>query len=166
MCAYISNGEKCPDGDNCLNAHSRVEQLYQVQTYKTKFCSHYPNNISKCEYGDYCSFAHSEEEIRIQLIHNYVFDEDFYMFYYKTEFCPFNLTEHDKALCVYAHNLQDYRRNPSTYDYGPIACFNWKLKDYIYNYDQGCENGIHCGMCHGWKELQYHPMFYHTKKCL
>lgn len=87
------------------------------------------------------------------------------MFYYKTEFCPFNLTEHDKSLCVYAHNLQDYRRNPSNYFYEPIACFNWKLKEKIYDYEKGCENGVNCNMCHGWKELQYHPSLYHTKKC-
>jgi len=39
------------------------------------------------------------------------------MFYYKTEFCPFNLTEHDKSKCVYAHNLQDYRRKPDICSY-------------------------------------------------
>lgn len=166
MCEYISKGEKCPRGDDCPDSHSRVEQLYQHQTYKKKFCSHFPNNVEKCEYGDFCSFAHCEDEIRTELIHNYEFDEDFYMFHYKTEFCPFNLTEHDKALCVYAHNLQDYRRNPSYYTYEPIPCFNWKLKDYIYNYDLGCENGLNCNMCHGWKELQYHPNAYKTSKCL
>ena len=84
MCSYISKGEKCPRGEECTDSHSRVEQLYQYQTYKKKFCSHYPNNIDKCEYEDFCSFAHNEEEIRTELIHNYEFDEDFYMFHYKT----------------------------------------------------------------------------------
>ena len=166
LCDWVVRGEKCPKGDECGESHSRVEQLYQYDTYKKKFCSHYPANVEKCEYGDYCSFAHHEEEIRIELIHNYVFDEDFYMFHYKTEFCPFNLTEHNKALCVYAHNWQDYRRSPSSYSYQPLPCYNWKLKDYIYNYEAGCELGLNCPMCHGWKELQYHPNYYRTNKCL
>ena len=85
--------------------------------FKTKFCSHYPNSIDKCEYGIYCSFAHSESDIMIELIHNYEFDSDFYMFHYKTVFCPFNLTAHDKSICVYAHNWQDFRRKPNLYNY-------------------------------------------------
>lgn len=87
--------------------------IFKIDTYKTKFCTFYPLNIDQCEYGKYCSFAHSEEDIVIELIHNLEYDEDFFMFYYKTVWCPFNLTSHDKvnyikyikkALCVYAHN--------------------------------------------------------------
>ena len=85
-------------------AHNRVEQLYRPEKYKKKFCSKYPDNLDKCEYGDFCSFAHSEEDILIDLIHNYPYDEDFFMFVFKTEWCPFNLTKHDKSQCVYAHN--------------------------------------------------------------
>lgn len=165
MCEYILNDKKCPSGDACYNAHSRVEQLYRNDSYKKKFCSHYPQRTYQCEYGDYCSFAHSEQDILTELIHNFDFDEDFYMFHYKTVFCPFNLTEHDKGKCVYAHNLQDYRRKPSQYSYEPINCFNWNLKEYIINYNEGCENGILCAMCHGWKQLHYHPTVYRTQKC-
>jgi len=32
-------------------AHNRVEQLYQPEKYKTKFCTYYPNNIGACDYG-------------------------------------------------------------------------------------------------------------------
>ena len=98
-----------------------TQQLYRADAYKTKFCSHYPNNVETCDYKEYCSFAHSEDEILIELIHNLVFDDDFYIFSYKTVFCPFNLTEHDKALCVYAHNWQDFRRKPAYYSYQPIV---------------------------------------------
>ena len=38
-------------------------------------------------------------------------NQEFYMFYFKTEWCPYN-TEHNKAQCVYAHNWQDFRRKP------------------------------------------------------
>ena len=57
----------------------------------------------------------------MDLIHNYREDEDFYMFYYKTQFCPFNLTKHEPSKCVYAHNWQDYRRPPNAYSYQPIV---------------------------------------------
>lgn len=87
------------------------------------------------------------------------------MFHYKTEFCPFNLTEHDKSKCVYAHNLQDYRRNPAYYTYSPISCPNWNMKDLIFDYNSGCDQGIDCSMCHGWKEVHYHPHVYRTTKC-
>ena len=73
------------------------------------------------------------------------------MFYYKTEFCILNLTEHEKDKCVYAHNWQDYRRDPSIYSYEPIPCINWKTKEMIYDYLCGCEQGAGCNMCHGWK---------------
>ena len=77
----------------------------------------YPNNLKNCEYETFCSFAHSENDIVIELIHNLEYDDDFYMFYFKSVWCPFNLTQHDKALCVYAHNWQDYRRKPNIYIY-------------------------------------------------
>lgn len=56
-----------------------MQQLYRADKYKIKFCAHYPNNVKLCEYGDFCSFAHSEAEINTQLIHNYEYDDDFYM---------------------------------------------------------------------------------------
>lgn len=59
LCRFVEEGRKCPQGDECLSAHSRVEQLYRADKYKIKFCAHYPNNVKLCEYGDFCSFAHS-----------------------------------------------------------------------------------------------------------
>ena len=59
---------------------------------KIKIYSFYPNNLQNCEYGVFCSFAHSENDILIELIHNLEYDDDFYMFYFKTVWCPFNLT--------------------------------------------------------------------------
>lgn len=138
---------------------------YRPEKYKTKFCSNYPEEIEKCDYGVYCSFAHSESDIKIELIHNYEFDDDFFIFHYKTVFCPFNLTQHDKALCVYAHNWQDFRRKPDVFFYDPIPCPNWKASDFIVNYEEGCANFFSCNKCHGWKELEFHPLVYRTKPC-
>lgn len=165
LCEYAANPDKCPAGEQCTKAHNRVEQLYKPEKYKTKFCSYYPNKLHMCEYGSFCSFAHSEEDIKIELIHNYEFDDDFYMFHFKTSWCPFNLTYHDKGQCVYAHNWQDYRRKPNIANYEPVSCPHWKSTDYILNYENGCPNREKCNKCHGWKELEYHPLLYKTKPC-
>ncbi|CAD8077629.1 unnamed protein product [Paramecium sonneborni] len=166
LCTNVENNQQCPYGDNCNKAHNRVEQLYRADNYKTKFCSFYPNNISQCDYGKFCSFAHSEADIVIELIHNLEYDDDFFMFYYKSVWCPFNLTQHDKALCVYAHNWQDFRRKPQIYQYNPIPCQSWNTGEYILEYYNGCQEGFNCSKCHGWKELEYHPMLFRTKQCI
>lgn len=106
-------------------AHNRVERLYHVEKYKTKFCTKYPKYIQQCEYGDYCSFAHSMKDIKTRIIHYMQKDADFYMFYFKTEWCPFN-REHNKAQCDYAHNWQDFRRKANLFDYNAFElCANW-----------------------------------------
>ena len=48
-------------------------------------------------------------------------DPDFYCFYYKTEWCPWNM-EHDKHKCVYAHSWADYRRKPYFKNYELKYC--------------------------------------------
>jgi len=166
LCEYAEKDSvSCPNGDNCMKAHNRVEQLYRPDKYKTKFCTFYPNNLEKCDYANFCSFAHNEYDIIIELIHNYEYDDDFYMFHFKTVWCPFNLTQHDKALCVYAHNWQDYRRKPNVCIYDPAPCPNWKSTDFILNYEDGCCFREKCNKCHGWKELEYHPFNFRSKPC-
>lgn len=166
-CEHFKNPDSCPRGDACPKDHSMVEQLYTSDKYKTKFCSHYPNNIDRCEFGVYCSFAHSEDEIKIQLIHKLDQDNDeFYMRYYKTVWCPYNLVNHDKTSCVYAHNWQDFRRSFRDYDYEAKACQGWKVSEFVKLYEDGkCSSMYSCKECHGWKELEYHPMMYKTRCC-
>ena len=159
------NLKECKIQSNCERCHNNVEYLYHSDRYKTKFCMNFPDNLNKCEYGNFCSFAHSENEILTKLIHNYEFDQDFFMFHYKTVWCPFNLTHHDKSLCVYAHNWQDFRRKPNEFNYEPIACKMWNSKKIILKYDDGCSLSQNCFHCHGWKELEYHPLVYKTKIC-
>lgn len=166
LCEFAEkNIEMCPLGDFCTKSHNRLEQLYHPGKYKTKFCSNFPRSIQNCEYGIYCSFAHNENEILIDLIHNYDYDEDFFLFHYKTTWCPFNLTQHDKGLCVYAHNWQDYRRKPHLYSYEPLSCPNWNHNQIIVSYEEGCPNNFACNKCHGWKENEFHPLNYRTKPC-
>lgn len=92
-------------------AHNRVERLYHCEKYKTKFCTKFPKQLVHCDYNEFCSFAHSMRDIKTRIIHFMQKDQDFYMFYFKTEWCPFN-KEHNKAQCDYAHNWQDFRRKP------------------------------------------------------
>ena len=164
MCSYVSRNLPCPMGDKCNYAHNKLEQLYHPERYKRKFCQFHPNNIHKCDYGDYCSFAHKENEIVIELLHNIKQDEYFYLYKYKTVFCPY-ISEHDRNLCVYAHNPQDLRRDPSQTKYNAIQCSFWS-QGQIYSYEEGgCPKQMECENCHGWKELEYHPLYYKTKPC-
>lgn len=87
------------------------------------------------------------------------------MFYFKTEWCPFN-KEHNKAQCDYAHNWQDFRRKPHIFDYNAMElCENWQAGTFISKYDEGCILQAACLKCHGWKESEYHPLNYKTKPC-
>lgn len=160
---YESN--KCAEQANCLMSHNRVESVYHPSKYKTKYCTKFPKNLDKCEYKDYCSFAHSHKELKTRLIHQMKRDHDFYMFYFKTEWCPFN-KEHNKAQCPYAHNYQDFRRKPNVLSYDCFKmCANWRSDTFIAKYYQGCKDMASCPHSHGWKEQEYHPVYYKTVKC-
>lgn len=128
MCPYAagnagrseSSGQSCANGDACDRAHNRVEEFYHPDKYKAKFCSSYLNphkHNSECEYQEFCSFAHTEEELSVELIEKYDIDMDFYLFHFKTVWCPYREDDHDRKVCVYAHNWQDYRRRPSIFSY-------------------------------------------------
>ncbi len=150
----------------CNKSRNLIEQLYHPDKYKKKFCSFYPDEMHKCEYKQFCSFAHSEQELRANLIHYYEMDADFFVFHYKTEWCPFNSSIHDKSKCVYAHNWQDYRRKVSEIRYSPNICQNWSNVDFITSYKEGCPQGRQCVNSHGWKESEYHPLFYKVRLCI
>jgi len=48
---YIKNDEYdfvCPQGDGCSKCHNKVEQLYCLEKYKTKFCTYYPQDCVSC----------------------------------------------------------------------------------------------------------------------
>lgn len=105
------------------------------------------------------------KDIKTRIIHFLQKDADFYMFYFKTEWCPFN-KEHNKAQCDYAHNWQDFRRKPHIFDYNAMElCENWQAGTFISKYDEGCMLQAACLKCHGWKESEYHPLNYKTKPC-
>ena len=148
LCKYIEAHGFCKLGDKCQKSHSKAEQGYHPEKYRQKFCSFYKERVPECPYSKFCSYAHSEEEVQTTLIHNYHRDADFYMFHFKTKFCPYS-NEHDRARCVYSHNWQDYRRDPSKYTYYPVLCRNWNRTKKISSYDQGCTKTFDCQDCHG-----------------
>ncbi|KRX07937.1 hypothetical protein PPERSA_10325 [Pseudocohnilembus persalinus] len=158
----------CPNRcmkDECPYSHNKVEQLYHRCRYKSKFCKSYGRDSGKCEYGIYCSFAHYDQEISIKLIHELEPNDTFNIWYYKTVWCPYT-NNHDRGQCPYAHNVQDFRRDPAYFDLEPEDCPNWTKSDTVSLYnDGGCPNLLTCNKCHGWKELEYHPKVYKTKKC-
>lgn len=170
LCGLAANEKVCRDGDFCKKSHNQVEMFYHKEKFKTKFCSFY--SISKtlasinseCPYGTVCSFSHCEKEIRIDLIHKLEKNQDFYLYFFKTVVCPFDKS-HDKSTCSYAHNLQDFRRNPKKYVYDKKNCSKWDNKKTILNYLDGCCFGYSCRFSHGWKEQDFHPLTYKTTKC-
>jgi hypothetical protein len=156
---------ECPDGDNCNSCHNSVELNYHQNNYKNRFCIFYPDNLRKCKFGEYCSYAHSENDILIELLHNMEYDQDFFMFHFKTAFCCINHIEHDRSMCVYAHNWQDYRRKPQNHFIEQEMCPDWNSGGIVLDYSDGCPRGMDCSYSHGWKEPEYHPFFYKTQKC-
>lgn len=172
-CSIIYEPEPCPNapperpcirGDSCPFSHNKVEIFYHPSRYKKKMCGK-RGLQGGCEYGRYCSFAHTESDLKIELLHRLPKTPDFFRYKYKTVYCPFTHV-HDKAACVYAHNVQDYRRNPKTTAYKAETCKKWNAAGDISMYaDGGCNYNEACNRCHGWKELEYHPKFYKTRPC-
>ena len=119
LCSYA---DRCSQGDNCYKAHNRVEDFYHPEKYKSKFCQNYPHKVESCDYGELCAFAHSESELSVDFLEKMEPDDDFYIFHFKTVWCPFSDKEHQRDCCVYAHNWQDFRRKPHTYNYSKDQC--------------------------------------------
>ena len=163
LCRFAET-DKCIKGDKCPLSHSNVERLYHINKYKTKFWDTFGHDTFKCEYGEFCSFAHVLSEIKVDLIHKLHKDANFYMYYFKTEWCPFR-KDHHKADCVYAHNWQDFRRKPQLFNYHNTKCENWKSARYITKYSEGWRDMENCMQSHGWKEEYYHPMSYKVYPC-
>jgi hypothetical protein len=165
-CWYVDHHQECPYGEGCDKAHNRVEEFYHPDKYKAKFCSSYLNGPRECEYGEFCSFAHNERELSVELIEKFEPDMDFYIFHFKTVWCPYREDDHERDVCVYAHNWQDYRRKPSIFSYSQDMCKNWHTKNFITSYQDGCPLEYRCPASHGWKEQEFHPDYFKLKQCL
>ncbi|CAK8992036.1 unnamed protein product [Durusdinium trenchii] len=58
-CQSMTSASVCPDGDDCVFAHSRDEISYHPAKYKTRRC-----NGKGCRGQEICCFAHEEDELR------------------------------------------------------------------------------------------------------
>lgn len=114
-----------------------------------------------------CAFAHSEDELSVDFLHKMEFDVDFYLFHFKTVWCPYNKDDKDHArdMCVYAHNWQDFRRKQHIFRYSEKQCNLWEIGRKTRTYSDGCPLEYRCNFCHGWKEQEYHFMCYKTTEC-
>lgn len=150
----------CPKAEKCLSkqcrrAHNFTEQVYHPENYKKKYCK---NLIKKghCHFGDVCAYVHSDRQLKSFPLHLVPENLEFMLFRFKSVFCPF-WHEHDKLKCVYAHNWQDFKR-PFNSKLQPKSCPFWDRKKHLENYIEGCALGFDCVFCHGWKELEFHPL--------
>lgn len=171
FCQDMALKSQCSLGDRCSQSHSKAEQAYHVDKYRKKFCSFFPARLNECPYHRFCSYAHSEDEIHMKLLHTMKRDVDFFLFHLKTQFCPLSAA-HDRAKCVYAHNWQDFRRDPSQYRYVANLCRLWDRRDKVVDYTKACPRGYSCSESHGklqlnigWKELDFHYEIYKTRPC-
>lgn len=164
FCPQMANLGFCQLDGACTECHSPAEMAYHPTKYRQKFCAFFPDKLESCVYGKYCSYAHGEEEIQTTLLHNYKRDVDFYLYHFKTIFCPYS-TPHDRSKCTYAHNWQDFRRDPSKWSYNTRACPDWDRDKTIDQYENSCPRAYLCPFCHGWKEIQFHPNEFRTKPC-
>jgi hypothetical protein len=158
-----SNSDFCDD--SCRYCHNNVEIMYHPDRFRKKFCkNHGDGSDSKCPYGFFCSFAHDRSQIIIEdFLDALPQDADFFRYKYKTVWCPYS-SEHDKSKCVYAHNIQDFRRDPTENLYSPDPCPHWNLNGKSGNYREGnCH--FRCKLAHNHKEQRFHPDYYKTKKC-
>lgn len=83
-------------------AHNKFEIKFHPDNYRKKYCPHFILGTI-CMAESYCSDAHSDFELTIKPIHLMKFDYDFYLFKFKTKFCPIPF-EHNLINCVYAHS--------------------------------------------------------------
>ncbi|CAD7932748.1 unnamed protein product, partial [Amoebophrya sp. A120] len=175
-------GDNCPLMMDCPFAHSKTELLVHPAKFKTRccdsfkcfddnccfLCGSYPNP-SNCPYGTRCRFAHRRQELGNLLFRPseenvQEITDEFLILKYKTKWCP-HLYQHNWTYCVYAHNYQDYRRNPQV-GYGPVPCPFWDPRDTAKSsYNDRCKFGAQCPFSHGSKERAYHPLNFKVSTC-
>jgi hypothetical protein len=134
---------------------------------KLRLCAYFPN-VDQCRREEFCSFAHSRDEITAPLLtekeeEKLDLSAEFFTTKFKIHWCPIGV-QHDWQTCVYAHNYQDARRDPSI-GYGPRPCPYWEKKDRAPSYQARCPNGFACPYAHGAKEQLYHPCYFKTVVC-
>ena len=67
-CPNVKHGDEwgdpshCESGDNCAYCHTRTEQQFHAEVYKSTKCNDVLQT-GKCPRGPFCAFAHSDQEL-------------------------------------------------------------------------------------------------------
>jgi len=89
----------------------------------------------------------------------------FYMFRYKSCWCPNRKKSHDSKSCIFAHHMRDFRRPPEIFNYSSEDCeAAMNNKDSEYSWEL-CPNGLLCNKSHTTVERLYHPDKYKRINC-
>ena len=89
----------------------------------------------------------------------------FYMYKYKSSWCPDQKDSHDTKSCIYAHHMRDFRRPPEIFQYSAEDCeYMQKQEGSDYTWEL-CPEGLLCKKCHTTVEKLYHPDQYKRKNC-
>lgn len=158
---YLCEDTKCRD-QKCCFSHNVIEEKYHPDNYKKKYCQEWVEK-GGCKFGEVCALAHSDLELKIKPLHLMKIDLEFLLFRFKSEFCPFGKLPHDRFICVYAHNWQDFKRPYR--DYSPEQCPHWNPENTLVRYEEACPLGFSCGYSHGWKEREFHPRLLKSAPC-
>lgn len=154
--ALCEFGVHCTKRKTCPFSHNSFEQDYLPSRYRRKYCTHMLKS-EKCPFGEFCAHAHSDSELKVELIHTMERDDDFFLFKYKTEFCPI-LLDHNIDKCIYGHSWDDYRRDIMKFPYGINFCPKIQANG-------ECEKGMRCNDAHSTNEIEFHPLNYKRNAC-
>ena len=155
-------GKHCLIKMNCELSHNKYESNYHPEKYKMKYCKHILE-INRCKYGKFCYNAHNDQDLKIALLHTMRRDDDFFIFKFKTEFCPFQM-EHNIKNCIYAHSWEDHRRDILKSPYSNNICQRW-FENPFGKLEDRCSKGLNCPQCHGRYESDFHPLNFKKYPC-
>jgi len=155
-------GRNCFSRTKCLYAHNKYESNYHPRRYKMRYCK-YLLEITRCKAGKYCADAHNDQDIRIELLHTFAKNDDFFIFKFKTEFCPFQM-EHNVRKCVYGHSWEDFRRPILKHPYSNSLCKHHPEIPFG-KLEYRCREGLKCPLSHNLFERDFHPQSYKKYAC-
>ena len=85
----------CEAGENCQYCHTRTEQQFHPEIYKSTKCNDI-QNTSYCPRGAFCAFAHVERELPLQhclLLSQFAAAESTEETRARSESCPVTVAE-------------------------------------------------------------------------
>jgi hypothetical protein len=112
-----------------------------------------------------CLLKAPELNLDLRAMHKTMDLLTFYMYRYKSSWCPDRKDSHDSKSCIYAHHMRDFRRPPEIFKYAAEDCESMQKADGQEYTWELCPNGLLCKKCHTTVEKLYHPDQYKRKNC-